>query len=123
MGLDTYASRSPERVRLTYEDLVAFKEADIRLCVGLFSGVPGSFRGKVYNPIVEEVTGVSLYRGWIPPETVKAMAEALNGYEPQKLKKLAASKYEMDYRIEEIVDLQRFFKICAERGLGLIGEW
>jgi len=123
MGLDTFASRGPERVRLTDEDLVVFKKADIRLRVGLFSGMPGSFRGKVYNPIVEKVTGVSLYQGWIPPETVKEMAEALNGYRPQELKELVASEYGIDYKIEEIVDLQRFFNICAERGLGLIGEW
>jgi hypothetical protein len=49
MGLDTYASRSPDDIELTEEDIQAFQEADITLCGGLFSGNDGSFRGKVYG--------------------------------------------------------------------------
>lgn len=47
MGLDTFASRSPDDIELQSEDIQAFNEADIYLCGGIFSGEGGSFRGKV----------------------------------------------------------------------------
>jgi hypothetical protein len=73
MGLDTYASRSPEDLVLTEEDLQAFADAQIELCGGIFSGEGGSFRGKVYASLLLDITGVSLYAEWIPPETVHQM--------------------------------------------------
>jgi hypothetical protein len=55
MGLDTYASRSPEDLVLTEEDLQAFADAQIELCGGIFSGEGGSFRGKVYAELILEM--------------------------------------------------------------------
>jgi len=70
MGLDTFASRSPEDIILSEGDLQAFTDAHISLCGGLFSGNGGSFRGKVYASLVSSITGESLYAEWLPPETV-----------------------------------------------------
>jgi hypothetical protein len=120
MGLDNYASNSSEEMTLTPEQAQAFEAADIQLCGGLFSGAGGSFRGKIYAPLIAEITGVSLYQEWIPPTTVRKMYQKLsavdpeayirenNGWEGQKL---------------DILDLRAFFKVCAERNLGLIGWW
>jgi len=74
------------------------------------------------------VTGVSLYQEWIPPETVREMAAALNRYSARRLAriwdKVWPMPWEGSYHSErEVADLQRFFAICAERGLGLIGWW
>ena len=83
MGLDTFASLSPEDIILSAEDIQAFNEAEISLCGGLFSGEGGSFRGKVYSFLVSEITGESLYAEWTPPETVRAMYKALAACDPQ----------------------------------------
>jgi len=123
MGLDVYVVRSPD-VGLTEEDEHAFDEAGIELCGGISSGGGGSFRGKVYDTLIPDLTGVSLYQTWIPPETVKQMAEALRRVDPQEFERVIAKKYSWeDYSAHTIVHLCKFFDICAERGLGLAGDW
>ena len=119
MGLDTFAAHSPDDIDLTEEDIQAFRDAEITLVWGIFTsdGSEGSFRGKVYEEVVRRITGVSLYQEWIPPETVREMYEAFRSYE--------ISKWEQDGQPlpAEIPhsDLCRFFQVCAERGLGLVG--
>ncbi|MEA3440287.1 MAG: hypothetical protein U9R58_08395, partial [Chloroflexota bacterium] len=87
---------------------------------GIFSGEGGSFRGKVYSILIYEITGESLFQEWISPETVRKMYTALAECDPQQ----AIDESDAWDRIpEEIVDLRKFFKVCAERGLGLVGWW
>ena len=117
MGLDTYALRGPDK-ELTKEDLEAFEAADIHLCGGIVSGPPDSFRGKVYYKLVEDITGESLYQEWIPPERVKKMYEGLTKCNPEEA---AKGNYRYSITESEIVDLRKFFKVCAERNLGLYG--
>ena len=119
MGLDTYASHRPDDIELTEEDLQAFREANISLCGGLFSddGCDGSFRGKVYAGHILDIAGQSLYAEWIPPETVKEMCQALVDYESMR-----ALDEELFGTAEKAhSDLVKFFKVCTERGLGLVG--
>jgi len=119
LGLDTYAARSPEG-DLRESDVQAFDEADLHLCGGLNSGGGGSFRGKVYSDVVEHVTGVSLHEEWIPPDTVRAMAEAFDRCDPEAVEsEMAGEVY--DITALEARELRTFFRICAHRGLGLIG--
>lgn len=55
---------------------------DFGLCGGIMSGHgDGSFRGKVYDQLIEHVTGVSLYTARIPSEKVKEMAQKLEATE------------------------------------------
>ena len=123
MGLDVYAVRSPE-AGLTEEDEMVFEEAGIELCGGIFSGGPGSFRGKVYDMLILDITGVSLYQVWIPPETVQQMAEAFKHVDPQDFETGLAGNYSWEnYSAGTIENLCKFFGICAERGLGLAGSW
>lgn len=112
MGLDTYAQPSPDE-ELSAEDEQAFEQAGISLCGGLLSGNDGSFRGKVYDDLVYEVTGQSLYQEWIPPEVVAAMY--------QKLRSCNLSDH--PDREDDIKNLRRFFKVCMDRSLGLHGWW
>jgi hypothetical protein len=94
----------------------AFKEADIELCGGIFSGSgnDGSFRGKVYVMMILEITGVSLNQDWIPPETVREMYEALLTY-------YAKDNENISENGSQTHDLPKFFQVCSERGLGLVG--
>lgn len=124
MGLDTYALRSPHE-DLTEEDAQAFDQAGIELCGGILSGSGGSFRGKVYDDLVLEVTGVSLYQEWIPPEKVQEMYQALAARDPEEALSAAEATGNLwrEHTPDEIVQLCAFFRVCAERGLGLAGSW
>jgi hypothetical protein len=123
MGLDVFAVRSPG-VELNGEDEDAFQEAGIELCGGIYSGADGSFRGKVYDTLILDLTGVSLYQAWIPPEMVRQMAEKLHRVDPQIFEKELAAIYSWEkYSADTIVNLCRFLDVCVERGLGLAGSW
>jgi hypothetical protein len=120
MSLDTYASNTAEGVQLTTEQERAFEEADIRLCGGVLSGGGGSFRGKVYVEVVMDVTGEHLCQDWIPPEKVQKMYRALAACDPEKV---AEDSDVWEVSPDEIIGLRRFFQVCAEHKLGLIGWW
>jgi hypothetical protein len=121
MGLDTFASRVEGEREISAEDEQAF--AGVELCGGMYSGNGGSFRGKVYDDVVRHVTGVGLYQLWIPPETVREMAAAFDACD---VAEVAEESEEWGYGTateHEVAELRRFFRICADRGLGLIGWW
>lgn len=119
MGLDTYAMRGPGK-GLTQEDLDAFEAAGIELCGGMLSGPTDSFRGKVYDDVIQEITGEGLYDEWIPPERVKRMYEALAKCNPEEA---AKGDYRYSMSESDIINLRKFFKVCADRKLGLFGWW
>jgi hypothetical protein len=133
MGLDIYASRSPDDIALTDADLQAFSDACIELSGGLFSGDPGSFRGKVYDTLLLDITQAALYRPWIPPEEVQSMYAALLGCDPAALFQSyieTSAELDQDYRGDsletlafKIRELRKFFRICTERGLGLLCDY
>lgn len=118
MGLDTFASKMPGHVKLAEDDEKAFEEAGVELCGGMFSGDDGSFRGKIYDSVVLEVSGISLHQEWIPPETVGQMAAALESCDPKQV-----VEGERNVVPEDVPALAKFFRLCAERGLGLVGWW
>ena len=119
MGLDNYAVRA-SREELTDEDIAAFEAEGPELCGGLMSGAPGSFRGKVYSGLISEITGESLYEEFIPPDRVKAMYRALRDCDPEEL-----DTYDDRFGDPEaqIVELRKFFKVCAERNLAIESWW
>lgn len=120
MGLDTFAARTPDG-KLTKEDMGAFEKADIHLYGGVFSGSAPSFRGKLYDGVIHDITGISLYQEWIPPDEVKKMCEALELCDPEEIIKDA--KYTNVVTSAAITELRKFFRVCAQRGLGLVGWW
>ena len=135
MGLDNYAAsvRPPEDWSDPDEDLFLAPEAEAALrraqaeiekerdyCV--FGG--SYFRGKLYQCLILEITGVSISDDWIPPETVRMMADVLSRLDPEE----ASREYEalIDYgrcTPNELSDLIVFFRICAEHKLGLVGSY
>jgi hypothetical protein len=67
---------------------------------------------------VLDVTGVGLTQEWIPPEVVRRMAADLEACDP-----VAAVVGEPSVSAYEVLELRRFFRLCAERDLGLTGSW
>jgi hypothetical protein len=124
MALDICAARNPEG-ELTDEDVQAFRDAKIKLWPGAFGDGVTSFGGGEYDTLVTIVTGFSLYKKWIPPETVRKMANLLNRYSADQLVDIwnEAAGEDLSLEEDELASLQRFFDICAERGLGLVGFW
>ena len=142
MGLDTYAARIPvdffdpdlDETAVDYDfgctrrDLWAFRRAQRkreRANDGYCVFERGYFRGKLYADVIQFVTGVSIYRTWISPETVKEMAEAFARRDPEEtIRDFRANERPIyDHSSAEVADLAAFFKLCADRGLGLVGSW
>lgn len=119
MGLDLFASRRPDEIVLTNDDYAAFRQADINLCGGMYSdgGPDGSFRGKVYQILIGEITGVFPTSEWIPPETVKNMYQKMLEFDPEKVGD-EVGKYNAP---GDVIQLRKFFRVCSERDLGLLG--
>ena len=113
------AVRQCELIRMPQK---LFAEVPNVLCGGLFSGNGSgpSFRGKIYNEVIEEITGVSLYQEVIPTDTVKGMADALGllmaaGVNTRKCKKMGITE-------EELQSLAKWFKVVAAHD-GLVTGW
>jgi hypothetical protein len=95
-------------------------EGEFKICGGVFSGNGNdSFRGKVYERFVEDVTGVSLYGDpetfETSNETVKQMADDLDATEWR-------DSYIQNYDIEEqeFKDLVKMFRLHADAGHYLV---
>ena len=108
MGLDNFWKKS--------KDEAGVIEGEFKVCGGMFSGCGNeSFRGKIYDRFVEDVTGVSLFGDpetcEISNETVKQMADDLVATEWR-------DSYIQNYDIqeEEFRDLVRMFRLHADAG-------
>jgi hypothetical protein len=121
MGLDNFISRSPGDPVLTPEDERAFAESGIQLCGSMYTDGVTSFRGKVYAIFVSEVTDESLFDEWLSPETVAEMADKLAQCDPDTARERLGLDEDFVPSPGEIRDLQKLFRICADRGLGIIG--
>lgn len=120
MGLDNFVSRSADDVVLPPEDEQALRDAGISLCGGMHSDGVTSFRGKVYELFVVAFTGESLYQDWLSPETLATMADRLDTVDPDSAGDLLDLAPDFIPSPGEIGDLRRLFRICADRGLGII---
>lgn len=81
-----------------------------------------SFRGKVYNTLIIEITGVSLYQECIPNAVIKQMSKKLSAF---KMTDKKWGEYQMysDQPLSEFNDIVRMFKEYADAGACLIGWW
>jgi len=120
MGLDTYPSRGPGECVLTPEDEAALAELGLPLC-GF--GLHASFRGKVYEDVVNRVTGGarSLYELWMPPEGVAEMAAAFEACDPEAVAQASKGDY-YPATADEVRALRRLFRLFADLGLGLYAD-
>ena len=137
MGLDSYWLEPEKNDEGEYDTMEVKTDEPIQLCGGMMSGSgSGSFRGKVYDDIVDGITGVSLYREMTDNETVRKMADALEAADydtyygldkPEKSNPLddITDVYAGANQIsrEEFADLQRMFRLYGDAGANLHGWW
>ena len=112
MGLDNYWKQD--------KDTNGIVEGEFQVCGGICSGNGNdSFRGKVYNSIVEEITGISLYQDTISAEDVAMMNEIIQEttYEGAK----ACASY--DLRKEEWESFQKMWDAHTKAHHYLISWW
>ena len=141
MGLDCYVVHGNDRDKsFTYEDDDRIK--NVQLCGGMFSGggFDGSFRGKVYDPLIQELSnGEHTWYieqeedAFIPTDKLKEQAEMLESFfliveeDSQEdgieltddtivyQTKGRYSSYEEEYTYREVHDLMTLLKVASER--------
>ena len=142
MGLDCYIVHGNDRDKaFTHEDDERIK--DVSLCGSLFSGygADGSFRGKVYDPIIQELSnGDHTWYikqdedNYIPSDILKEQALLLNEliqatkemaedngetYDDDTIIYTTSSKYTPydgeEFTLGEIQDLETLLRVAAER--------
>jgi len=119
MGLDTYPSRTRDEFVLTPEDEAALAGLDLPLCEWMGSG---SFRGKVYLDIVYDVADMNLCEEWIAPQDVARLAEAFEACDAAAAARASKGDH-YPVTVDEVRALRDLFRLCADRGIGLIGSW
>lgn len=133
MGLDCYIVHGNDRDKaFTSKDDERIK--DVSLCGGLFSGYgnDGSFRGKVYDPLIQELSnGVHTWYieqdedNYIPTNILEQQADLLSGFiiditdeHDNKLKDtdiVHTSRHGEEYTLKEVQDLETLLRVAAER--------
>lgn len=95
------------------------------LCGGMFSGDNdgSSFRGKVYDDIVQEATGGghTLYEELTSPEIVRSIAKDLQDLLDADPDRKAFGQYGCSR--EEIVELQKVFDAYGNASAIMVGWW
>ena len=96
-------------------------EPPLSLCGGMLSCYGKySFRGKVYNAIIEKVWGCGLYLEEISNYDISKISDALEQTPYESLREY----YPYDVFDEsEYNDLKRMFKAYADAGASLLGWW
>ena len=133
MGLDCYIVHGNDRDKaFTSKDDERIK--DVNLCGGMFSGYgsDGSFRGKVYNPLIQELSnGDHTWYieqdedNYIPTNILEQQADLLSGFiiaitdeHDDKLKDtdiVHTSRHGEEYTLKEVQDLETLLRVAAER--------
>ena len=112
MGLDNYWKKD--------KDTDGVVEGEFHVCGGICSGNGNdSFRGKVYNSIVEEITGISLYQDTISVEDVEMMNEIIQETTYEGAKSCAS----YDLGEEEWESFKKMWNAHAKARHFLISWW
>ena len=144
MGLDCYVVHGNDREKdFTHEDDPRIK--DINLCGGMMSGhgADGSFRGKFYEPLIDELMQEDCIwhieeNSHVSAQELKEQAQALADLllsiewdareeeltlEPDTIvyQTHHASPYEYNY--QEVQDLELLLRCASERGAVMVCWW
>jgi hypothetical protein len=144
MGLDCYMVHGNDRDKpFTHEDDDRIK--NVNLCGGMMSGsgCDGSFRGKVYEQLVAELTehpgGIWHLEGedaHITSQELKEQADALcdlifvrlqDADEEDRVLKdediIYQDEWGGEYTYKEVSDLETLFRVASERGAVMTVWW
>lgn len=95
-------------------------DRDLRLCGGMFSGHGDhSFRGKVYEQVINEIADRSLYQEEMPNSEVQEIANKLEEIGPDKLAEMFPDLFDK----QEAIDFIEMWSRHAEAGSVLHGWW
>lgn len=119
MSFDIHLSRSADGIVLTPEDAAALAGLDLTLREWSDAG---SFKGVVYIDLVRRVAGMSLGERWIPPADVARMAVAFGAPDPLVIAD-DSLEWHLPVCADEVRALRRLLRLCADRGIGLVGSW
>lgn len=150
MGLDCYIVHSNDREKpFTAEDDPRIK--DINLCGGMMSGngADGSFRGKAYEPLMDELMGddgiwhmpedsFGVLPEWLK-EQAKALADLLHAVESDAKEQdlliddgkatllpetiIYQTRNDWEYTYQEVQDLELLLRCASERGAVMLCWW
>ena len=112
MGLDNYWKEN--------QDTNGNIQGTFKVCGGICSGNGNdSFRGKVYNSIIQEITGISLYQETISSDQIKTMNELIQKCNFENAKNFA------DYNLEEEEweSFQKMWQAHSDANHYLISWW
>jgi hypothetical protein len=126
MGLDCYWNKPNEKksAPLDFEPPLCFEDHhDWQIRRDGWA----MFRGKVFDTVVQQITGQTLYVEWMPPSTVQGVARKLEEYvaAPWKLppsEDMDPTGWEF-WTIQEIAEIARMFRAYGDAGYGLFGSW
>ena len=79
-------------------------------------------RGKRYNDAVEVVTGQTLYKENIDPDTVKRMSKLISKTKAREVRDYL-SEFEDDEYEKHWKGVQKFFKVAAKYNASIGGWW
>jgi hypothetical protein len=143
MGLDCYIVHSNDREKpFTAEDDPRIK--DINLCGGMMSGhgADGSFRGKAYEPLMDELMGddgiwhmpedsFGVLPEWLK-EQAQALADLLHAIESDAKEEertlspetiIYQTRNDWEYTYQEVQDLELLLRCASERGAVMLCWW
>ena len=94
------------------------------LCGGLFSGGGNSFRGKVYNGVVEFFTNHTLYEDVLDPSDVQDIYDSLSKVTEERFRTEFSNQgyNNWDITYEEVKDLTKWFGVVVSEG-GCVISW
>ena len=92
---------------------------EFNVCGGMFSdNGTTSFRGKVYNDLIEQASKISLYQEEISAETCKKISECLDSFD---FAKYDATFWNLER--DEFEQLKEMFRTHTALGHHLVGWW
>jgi len=143
MGLDCYIVHGNDRDKdFTSEDEPRIK--DVNLCGGMMSGngADGSFRGKWYEPLIDDLMEEQFI--WHIEESIhvqacelkeqaQALADLLHSIESDAIHEertledktivYKTDRMEAEYEYKEIKDLELLLRCASERGARMVCWW
>ena len=143
MGLDCYIKHDDCETDFTYEDDPRIK--NVNLCGGMMSGngADGSFRGKYYEPLIDELMQEDCI--WHTEESIhiqtselkeqaQALADLLHAVESDAKEEERTLEHDTivyqtqhgspyEYNYQEVKDLELLLRCASERGAVMLCWW
>lgn len=121
MGLDTMAYKEYKNGEHIPADTEWFTGTE-QLSRGVMGADLSWIRGKVYSHVIEQISGVSLYQETLNNETIKQIADSLTEFNDNP-RKFADIVFYYNFTKTELKQLEKWFKIAAEKGCYIHGWW